>query len=135
MRFVVDTSAIVCVLLGQPDASDCHEALLSGEPLISAATVVELGRVAMHRFGPAGVPQVRALIDDYGLSIVAFDQTQTDLALAGMLAYGKGRAAPPAVLNLGDLYSYALAKALDLPLLFKGDDFSQTDVRPALARA
>jgi len=57
------------------------------------------------------------------------------LAIAAAVAFGRGRGAPPAVLNYGDLFSYALAKALDLPLLYKGQDFAATDVRPALAGA
>ena len=63
------------------------------------------------------------------------DERQAEIALAAMDRYGKGRGAEPAVLNYGDLFSYALAKARDLPLLYKGDDFARTDVRSALAAA
>lgn len=132
MRFVVDTSAIVALIASEPDATAFHERLLAGGGLIAAATLVEVARVAMHRLGEAGVAEVRALIDEYEITIVEMDVAQAEAALAGMLAYAKGRGQPPAVLNFGDLFSYALAKTRDLPLLFNGDDFTRTDVAPAL---
>lgn len=132
MSFVVDTSAIVALIAGEPDSAAFHERLVTGGALISAATLVEVARVAMHRLGETGVAEVRALIDDYEIAIVEMDVAQAEAALAGMLAYGKGRGQPPAVLNFGDLFSYALAKTRNLPLLFKGDDFTRTDIAPAL---
>jgi ribonuclease VapC len=129
---VVDTSVIFAVMAGDPESARFHQLLLDGEASISVASVVELGRVAMHRLGADGVAEVRALVGDYGIAVVELDVAQMELALAAMLAFGKGRAAPPAVLNFGDLFSYALAKALGQPLLFKGNDFVVTDVTPAL---
>jgi ribonuclease VapC len=64
--------------------------------------------------------------------IVPVDADQVVAAREGMLRFGKGRGKGPAVLNFGDLFAYALARRLDLPLLFKGDAFARTDVRPAL---
>jgi ribonuclease VapC len=132
VRFVVDTSAIVAIIGQEPEGPAFHQVLLDGEPMISAATVVELGRVAMHRLGVAGVAEVRALLDDYEVAIEPVDEAQVAVALAGMVAYGKGRGEPPAVLNFGDLFGYALAKEGGLPLLFKGEDFTQTDIESAL---
>lgn len=65
------------------------------------------------------------------LAIAPIDAAQVAFAREGVGRFGKGRAAPPAVLNFGDLFAYALARSLAAPLLFKGDDFSQTDVEPA----
>jgi ribonuclease VapC len=78
------------------------------------------------RFG-APVDAVDQLIAQLGLVVVPFDDAQLHWALRGWRLYGKGR--HRAGLNLGDCFSYALAKALDRPLLFKGDDFIHTDVR------
>ena len=82
-----------------------------------------------------GIEEAEGLLSDLGILSVPFDEQQADIALAAMDRYGKGRGAEPAVLNYGDLFSYALAKARDLPLLYKGDDFARTDVRSALAAA
>ena len=76
--------------------------------------------------------EVQALLDRFEVEIVPVDAPQVELAVDGHLRFGKGRAAPPAVLNFGDLFAYALARQLDAPLLFKGGDFVQTDVKPAL---
>ena len=106
--------------------------MLDNEPLISAAGLVELGRVMTGRLRAAGMEDFRSLISDYRLRVVPVDEVQAHLAVEAAVRYGKGRGAPPAVLNYGDLFSYALAKALDLPLLYKGRDFAATDVRSAL---
>ena len=76
--------------------------------------------------------EIDRLLALYEVEPVPVDPAQVAVARAGMLAYGKGRAAASAVLNFGDLFAYALAKQLGLPLLFKGDDFVRTDVRPAI---
>jgi ribonuclease VapC len=133
MRAVVDTSALVAILLEEPEEPAFQEFLLEAQALISAATAVELCRVAMARLGPAAVPPAKALLLDYEIEIVPVTELQVEIALQAMLAYGRGRSMAPAVLNFGDLFSYALAKELNLPLLYKGGDFAATDIEPALA--
>ena len=94
----------------------------------SAVSRVELGIVA-HNINIAR--QVDALLAGLKVKIEPFDAGQAALALIAFTKYGKGR--HPAALNFGDCCAYALAKSLDLPLLYKGNDFAQTDVASALA--
>lgn len=131
MTIVVDTSAIVAVLFGEPERSTFLEILKRGEAAMSAASVVELMNVVVRR-EPQWRAEARLLLQTLGVQIVPLDEAQTRLAEEGMLRFGKGRGAPPAVLNFGDLFAYALARRLEAPLLFKGDDFGQTDLRSAL---
>lgn len=127
-QVVVDTSAIVAVVLGEPDAERFAAALVRhrGQLLLSAATHVELGIVVEARHGPGGTQELEALLTRLTVSVEPFDAVQSTVALAAWRRFGKGR--HPAGLNLGDCYSYALAKSRGAPLLFKGHDFSQTDV-------
>ena len=131
----VDSSALMAILLEESDAKAFLDVLVNSEPMISLATRVELGCVARRKLGPTGIEEAEGLLSDLGILSVPFDERQAEIALAAMDRYGKGRGAEPAVLNYGDLFSYALAKARDLPLLYKGDDFARTDVRSALAAA
>jgi ribonuclease VapC len=80
--------------------------------------------------GPPGVAAIERLLAVYRIEPEPVDAAQVGVARDAMLAYGKGRGQEPAVLNFGDLFAYALAKRLGLPLLFKGDDFARTDVTP-----
>jgi ribonuclease VapC len=89
---------------------------------------VELGIVAQNKEVAA---EVNALLDALKVNIAAFDHQQATLALAAFARYGKGR--HPAALNFGDCCAYALAKSMNLPLLYKGNDFAQTDIASALA--
>ena len=82
------------------------------------------------RLGDRGGREIDALVADIGIEIVAFDQAQARIAREAFRRFGKGR--HRAGLNLGDCLAYALAKTLAAPLLFKGNDFSLTDVKPAL---
>lgn len=135
MRAVVDTSALLAVVLGESDAARYADALARLDTIIGTATVLEFGLVVLKRLGPAARADALTLLADYEIAAVPQDQRQLDLALDAMLRYGKGRGAAPAVLNYGDLFSYALAKAEGLPLLYKGADFARTDLRSALAAA
>jgi ribonuclease VapC len=123
----------MAILLEESDAKAFLDVLVDSEPMITLATRVELGCVARRKLGPTGIEEAEGLLSDLGILSVPFDEQQAEIALAAMDRYGKGRGAEPAVLNYGDLFSYALAKARDLPLLYKGDDFARTDVRSALA--
>jgi len=123
---IVDSSALMSILLAEDDAAALGVALgASAEPRISAATLVEAGIVAgRERHG---------VLDDVleGVEVVPFDRAQALVARAAYLRYGKGSGSR-ARLNFGDCFSYALAKVTGEPLLFKGDDFSHTDITPAL---
>ncbi|MGE4043548.1 MAG: type II toxin-antitoxin system VapC family toxin [Acetobacteraceae bacterium] len=128
---VVDTSAIVAVLLAEPDAEPIAKAL--GEAparLISAVTRVELSFVIEGRKGEPGRQDLERLLGSGGFEVVSVTPHHADLAIEAFRRYGKGR--HPAGLNIGDCFSYALAIATEHPLLFKGSDFAKTDVRVAL---
>ena len=128
----VDTSALIAILLEEPDAARYFAVLANSAPLIALATRVELGCVARRKIGPTGIAEAEGLLGDLGVTSVPMDEQQALVALEAMDRYGQGRGEAPSALNYGDLFSYALAKARDLPLLYKGEDFSRTDVRSAL---
>nr|WP_246522168.1 type II toxin-antitoxin system VapC family toxin [Neoroseomonas terrae] len=98
--------------------------------VVSAATVVETAMVAEGRTGPAMGAELDELLGSMRAEIVPFTAEHAALARDAWRRYGKGR--HPAGLNLGDCFSYALAKARNEPLLFKGDDFARTDVKAAI---
>ena len=97
---------------------------------MSAASAVELAVVLTRRRLADQRPVVDDLLSHYGIEIVDVDETQMRQAWLGFIQFGKGR--HPARLNFGDCFSYALAKSMDAPLLFKGDDFVHTGVTPAI---
>jgi ribonuclease VapC len=124
---VVDTSAAVAILTGEPSADELIERLDGADSrLMSTATLVELGIVMEARLGPAAEGIVERFLRDGEIELVPVDRTHVDRALEGWRRYGKGR--HKAALNYGDCFSYALAIAGGHPLLFVGDDFSHTDV-------
>jgi ribonuclease VapC len=127
---VLDTSALLAMLLAEPER-DAFIALLSSadDPLVSAATLVEASIVMHAKTGAAGVRDLDELLIAAGVRCVAVDDEQARLARDAFARYGKGRS--PAGLNFGDCFSYALAHAADRQLLFKGEDFAKTDVAPA----
>lgn len=128
---VLDTSALVAVLFGEPERDRFIELLADAvDPLISAATLLEASIVMQAKTGADGVADLDELLAAAAVRCVALDSAQAYLTRDAFARYGKGRA--PAGLNFGDCCSYALARATDRPLLFKGGDFSQTDVNPAL---
>ena len=96
---------------------------------LSTASPVELSILVEARRGAEGIRDLDLFLATAGIELVAFDAAQARLSREGIRRFGKGR--HPAGLNLGDCFSYALARALDEPLLFKGDDFSHTDIIPA----
>lgn len=129
---VVDTSALIAILDREPDAALYAEAIAEADaPLISAATLLELHIVMLNRRGAAAAQIVDQLVKDAGFQIENFTAQHLELAREAYARYGKGR--NTAGLNYGDCFSYALAKATGLPLLFKGEDFSKTDLPAALA--
>ncbi len=128
---VLDTSAIAAVLLGEPERDRFIAVLADAEdPLISAATLVEVSIVMQAKLGDEGLGDLDDLLAAATVRAVAVDAAQAYLAREAFARFGKGRA--PAGLNFGDCFSYALARGMERPLLFKGDDFSRTDITPAL---
>lgn len=129
---VIDTSAIATILFLEDDAERYAEALAgSRKSFLSAVTRVEIAFVIEGRRGEAGRDVLETFLEALQPEIIPVDPRQAGLAIEAFRTYGKGR--HPAGLNIGDCFSYALAKALDEPLLFKGNDFGRTDIRPALA--
>lgn len=127
----VDSSAIVAIALNEPERPAFRTAIATaGKALISTASVLEVKMVLYGRRGPRAV----VLIDDM-LRLPMFDivppgPADLEAAFGAFVVYGKG-SGHPAALNFGDLFAYALAKVRNLPLLFKGRDFAETDIEPA----
>lgn len=128
MTVVLDTSAVAAVIFGEPEAETMLSTMVghAGDLQISAATVVEAAIVVEAKQGPAAASDLKTLLHTLGVVTAPVDSDQAEVATAAWRRFGKGRHA--AALNLGDCFSYALAKVLSAPLLFKGGDFSQTDV-------
>jgi ribonuclease VapC len=127
---VVDTSALIAVAFLEPGFEALEAALvITDRSVISAATLLEASMVVNARRGQSGLEQLDQLLSDLAIDTVAVDSSQAFVARDAFIRYGKGNHA--AGLNFGDCFSYALAKTRDEPLLFKGDDFSQTDVAVA----
>ncbi|NOU14194.1 MAG: type II toxin-antitoxin system VapC family toxin [Methylococcaceae bacterium] len=125
---VVDSSVLIAILLGEDDAQSFIQILADTDKIyISAVTLVESAMVIEHKKGESGAKKYDELLTVLSANIIAFDSQQARLARIAWQNYGKGK--HPAKLNFGDCCSYAAAKFLDLPLLFKGNDFSQTDIQ------
>lgn len=128
---IVDTSALLALLLDEPEAPAIAESMAGATTRrMSAVNWFETVVVITSRRGERGAEAFRALLAKLRADIVPVDREQAQLAYAAWLAYGKGR--NPAALNLGDCFAYALARRLAEPLLFKGEDFAKTDVQQAL---
>ena len=124
---VVDSSAVLAVLFKEAGSAAIAEALFAaGTPVMSAATLLECALVAENRLGEAGAAELDALLVRCGIDIVDVTPWQIAVAREGFRRFGKGR--HPAALNFGDCFSYALAKTRNEALLYKGDDFSLTDL-------
>lgn len=125
---VIDSSALVAILLGEPE-SDAFIEAIAADPvrLASAATILETGIVILTRRGEDGLAAFRDFQARAALVSAPVEPEQVDLALDAFRRFGKGR--HPAGLNYGGCFSYALAQATGEALLFKGEDFGPTDVR------
>lgn len=128
---VIDTSALAAIFFGEADAEMFLDAIASAQSaFMSAATLVEASIVSTRDLGPDGISDLNMMAAQNGIRIVPVDETTAQLAVAAWTRFGRGN--HPAKLNYGDCFSYALAVKLGESLLFKGEDFSQTDVRSAL---
>ena len=125
---IVDSSALVAVLMAEPEADDMSDLLESRPFALSAATLTECMIVLRSKGGEAKALALDELLELTRATVVPLDEAQARQASRAYARYGRG-SGHPARLNYGDCFSYALAIARDEPLLFKGDDFIHTDVR------
>jgi ribonuclease VapC len=127
---ILDTSALVAILYGEPEARDFVERIHAADVCrISVANHVELAMAVESQLGPDGARQAEAFLRRAGVVVEPVTLEQGDLARQAFLDFGKGR--HKAGLNFGDCFAYALSRATGEALLFKGDDFALTDIRAA----
>ena len=130
---VVDTSALTAILFGEPETESFVQALADDpKKMISAFNALESAIVIEAKKGEAGGRELDLLLHRARIEIVALNVDQVEIALTTWRKYGKGN--HHAGLNIGDCCAYALAKYSGEPLLFKGKDFSQTDIRPVIGK-
>lgn len=127
---VIDTSALLQILLNQPHAAALAYAIERAPVrLFSSASLLEASIVIESRKGEAAGRELDLLLYRAAIDVVAVDSEQAEVARDAWRRFGKGR--HPAALNYGDCFAYALARSRQLPLLFVGDDFRQTDIQCA----
>lgn len=125
---VVDTSALMAIVLREPAAQACLAALTAETQVFIAAPTLTEALIVAGRRGVG--QQVDGLVSRLNMNVVALDEAAAGRAGDAHARWGKG--VHPAKLNFGDTFSYELAQRLACPLLYVGDDFSRTDVRSAL---
>lgn len=129
---VIDSSALLAILQDEPERRAMTEAIeRAAHRYLSVVSLVEAGVVIEARRGPAAARLLDVLVERAAIEVMPVDVEQGALARRAWARYGRGR--HPAGLNFGDCFAYALSMALGESLLFKGEDFSQTDVVSALA--
>ncbi len=131
---VIDTSAIIAILHREPESDELGAALYTAQRrIIGAPTLFEMRQVMGGRYGRAGIEVADDFLGDAGIETLDWTAHMADLATDAFRSFGKGQG-HPAQLNFGDCMAYAVAKALNAPLLFKGDDFVRTDIPSALTQ-
>jgi len=129
---VIDTSALVAILNHEPERMAFFQAIVAADRcLVSAVTYQEAGHVLFARHGVNGLYDLEDFLALIKAEIIPHDMHLAALALEAFRRYGKG-IDPKARLNFCDCAVYALAKAMQAPMLFKGDDFTETDVQSCL---
>lgn len=128
---VIDSSALVSILFTEPEAGSFSKAI-ENDPvrLVAAPTLLETAIVIEDELESEGTRELDLLVQLSNIEIIAFGQAHFRIARDAFKRFGKGR--HPARLNYGDCFSYALSKASGEPLLFKGDDFTKTDIVPVV---
>lgn len=125
---VIDTSALLAILLSEPEALVFTKDIAAADRrVVGAPTLVEATAVMLARKGRQGVIALDALLSRLGIEVVPISTEAAEVAREAYGRYGKG-VGSPGVLNYGDVLSYGVARAEDEPLLFKGEDFSRTDI-------
>ena len=126
----LDSSAVVAILFAEPDYLDLVDRILAADTVrICAPSVVEASLVLAGRRRSPHAGEVDALLKELGVTIVPFGERESQAAVAAFVRYGRGR--HKAALNFGDCLAYAAASVAGDSLLFVGDDFCKTDIRPA----
>jgi ribonuclease VapC len=124
---VIDTSALLAILFDEPERQSFNDKIAQDEVrLMSAASYLESAIIVDYRLGYEGARDLRLFLAESAIELVPVSLEQADIAREAYRAYGRGN--HPAKLNFGDCFAYALAKFSEEPLLFKGADFSQTDI-------
>ena len=124
---ILDSSAVLALLWNEPDAPRVLAAIEADpDRRMSAASIVETGMVVQARHGDPGERELDVLLSRMSVDVIPVTAEQAEMARSAFRFYGKGRHV--AGLNYGDCFSYALAMVAGEPLLFTGNDFSQTDV-------
>jgi ribonuclease VapC len=124
---VIDTSALLAILQDEPERRAFNESIeIADSRALSVASFVETSIVIEARYGADGLRDLDRFIETAGITVAGVDLEQGRLARDAFSRFGKGH--HPAALNFGDCFAYALAKVLGEPLLYKGEDFSRTDV-------
>ena len=127
---VVDASALLAILFDEPEWNDFSLALLHAPNVLLSPVNWYEAAINVESRGAHSAKAVEALVRSIGIRIVPVDETQMRLAHEAWRRYGKGR--HKARLNMGDCFAYALARVTGEPLLFKGNDFTHTDIKSAL---
>ncbi len=129
---IVDSSAIIAILKPEPEGKSFRECILNatGKVAISAANYLECAVVIDGMRDQALSEQLDVLLHDFGVVVAPVTEEHARIARQAYVKFGKG-SGHPAQLNFGDCFSYALAKESETPLLFKGNDFSHTDLESA----
>lgn len=129
---IIDTSAIIAILRDEPEAMSCARAIADAtERRVSAVNFVESAVVIDASRDPIATRRFDDFITEANIFIEPVTEIQAKIARDAYRDFGKG-SGHPAKLNFGDCFAYALAKAIGEPLLFKGGDFSHTDISSAL---
>ena len=126
----VDTSALIAILKGEPEAAALARAIDRADRILFGAPSLLEARIVARQQRPPVDDLLDELLLDIGAEIVDFTAAHVDAATDAFLRYGKGR--HPAALNYGDCMAYAIARVAGCPLLYKGEDFARTDIRSAL---
>jgi ribonuclease VapC len=133
----VDPSAIVAILTNEPDAGDLTDRLERAAKPITPAIAISRATLGLCRKRNAGVDEGTTDVADFPgaarVKVVPIGTAEADLALSAFARYGKGRG-HPAQLNPGDCFAYAVANSHRTTTLFKGEDFSKTDIAPGGGR-
>ena len=126
----LDSSALIAVLFAEPGYLDLVDRMLEADHLlVGAPTLVEASIVVAGRRKTPVRGEVEGLLAELGVTVVPFGEAHWHAAVDAFTRFGRGRHA--ASLNLGDCFAYATAKVAGDALLFVGDDFRKTDIRPA----
>ena len=127
---IIDSSVVLAILFGEPDAERYERAIAQATRCrMSVANLVEAAMVVEARIGASGGDQLDILVERSPIELIPVTIEQGQAARRAWRRFGKGN--HPAGLNFGDCFAYALAETMRESLLFKGSDFSLTDIEPA----